>query len=125
VSATPQPTYCLHFWAKGVGPAQINAADVGAVFTTVDARLIGGNARYLLNVGADYYPAAGTTLAVGAGFNASVGQSKYIYLSPSWQAISFYTGGPSATLATSKTGGGWTESQFQATPPPMDGMGLP
>jgi hypothetical protein len=125
VSATPKSNYALHFWPKGLAPVQINAADVGAVFTTVDARLIGGSARYLLDVGADWYPAAGSTLSAGQGFAASVGFSKYVYLSASWQPVSFYTGGPAATLATSKTGGGWTESQLQATPPPMDSLGKP
>ncbi len=124
VSAVPRATYALHFWPMGSGFARINAADVGAVFTTVQARLIGGTARYILNVGADYYPASGS-YPFGNHHNAAVGESKYIYLSPSWQAISFYTGGPTSTLATSKTSGGWSQSQLQATPPPMDGMGLP
>ena len=114
--------WTLHFYATGI--ATIDPNDVGGVFTTVQLRLLGA-AKYVANVGADFYAANGS-YSFNNNPNVGVGQSKYIYLTAAWRVVSFYTGGPPSVIATGKYPSlAWTEQQFLASPPPMDGMGLP
>jgi hypothetical protein len=132
VSVTPQDNYLFHFFPTS--HAAINPSDVGGVFTTFAAHLILDNpagpdninqARFVADSGADYYPTGGN-YAYKNNVNVGVGAGRLVYLTRNWKAISFYTGGPSTVLATGNTpSAAWTESQLQANPPPMDGMGQP
>jgi hypothetical protein len=118
--------YNFHFWpANGRGNLP-NPSDVGAVFTTVQARLIlddpsgpdnRNQARYLANTGADWWRT--TTAPYGDGTNnPGVGQSRFTYLTTNWTAIDFYTGGPIATAP-----GSWTQTQLQTSNPPTNAIG--
>ncbi|MFI5240708.1 MAG: dockerin type I domain-containing protein [Candidatus Saccharimonadia bacterium] len=128
ISTTMVSGYNFHFYPPSRATVP-NPSDVGAVFTTYQARLIldnpaGANnlaqAKYLANVGADWW--VNTTIGFGTGNNnPGVGQGRFTYLTSNWQAENFYTGGPTA----SGLAGAWAPTQLQANPPPLDGMGLP
>ncbi|HSX47872.1 MAG TPA: hypothetical protein VLF63_03795 [Patescibacteria group bacterium] len=129
ISTTMISGYNFHFYPTARAII-VNPTDIGAVFTTYQARLIVDNptgpnnistARYLANVGGDWWK--NTTIGYGgiAVNNAGIGQGRFTYLTGSWQAEDFYTGGPVASgLANA-----WTEAQLQANPPTLDGMGPP
>jgi hypothetical protein len=129
LSVTMVSGYNFHFWPPSGRGAVSNPSDVGAVFTTYQARLIlddpnGPNnlaqAKYLANVGSDWW--RDLTIGFGDGTNnPGVGQGRFVYLSSSWTAMSFWTGG----LYGAGVAGAWTDSQMSANPPPIDGMGLP
>lgn len=116
----------FHGWCCGGQP--INAPDIGALYVTMQARLSVDNpllpddrarARYLLQVGADYYPTAQTRIQDFAplGFNNGAGTSRFKLLSNNWQSISF------ATLdvgAQDPPGGAITEAEFRSAPPPLE-----
>jgi hypothetical protein len=88
--------YNLHVWPSGDRPAlPVPASDIGAVYVTVQARLIGAgaaSARYLLGVGADWWQTP--TAAFPA--NAGIGTGRFMYLSGSWASYDFWTGGDSS-----------------------------
>jgi len=112
--------YNVHFWPTGSRPTlPVPASDIGGVYTTVQARLIGtnvANAHYLLNVGGDWWQ---TPSALYPN-NAGVGEGRFMSLSGSWAAYDFWTGG-----AYSANPPGWTDPQMTASNAPVDAMGLP
>ncbi len=120
ISASMVTGYNLHFW-PATGRGAVNASDVGAVYVTYQARLIGpnaGSARYLANAGADWW------LDASAGWpnNAQVGQGRFMYLSASWQAFDFYTGGAYGPAVLPPR---WNDFGLVASNPPLDAMGMP
>jgi hypothetical protein len=114
--------YNLHFWPSA-GRGSVAASDIGGVYTTYQARLIGANAgaaKYLANVGGDWWLNA--TIGYGNGTNnPGIGQGRFVYLSQSWSAVDFYTGGQYGAAVP----GAWTDAQLAASNPPIDAMGLP
>jgi hypothetical protein len=84
---------------------------VAGIVTVCEARLIEDNpaeaddrkvAKFLINVGADYYPSA-----TGAGIenNPSVGGSRFKFVTAAWQSFAFTT---------------LSYAQLAADPPPVD-----
>ena len=126
VSTTMDSGYNFHFWPAGERGTLTEPSDVGAVYTTMQARLIlddpngpdnRSQARYLANAGADWWRT--TTASFGDGNNnPGVGQSRFTYLTSDWTAINFYTGGPIATAPNS-----WSEDQLRTSNPPTNAMG--
>ncbi len=115
-----------HGWC--CGPMPIDGPDVGAVLVTMQARLVVDRrerpddretSRYLLQVGADYYPDAQTKVAAFApsAFNPGVGLSRFKLVTSDWQAFNFATidagvqdpGGASISVA-----------ELRRAPPPLD-----
>jgi hypothetical protein len=91
-----------HFWPPG--RASIDPADIGGVFTTVQARLIlhdpaqpddRATARYLLGMGADYWL---DQAAQWDNFrtNGDVAIGKFRFVRPEWQAFNMVTLGAEA-----------------------------
>ena len=104
------------------GFAQVNGPDIAAVFVTMHARLVrdsnsGPNdlsaAKFLLHVGADYYREAAPASTVGPG----VGNSRAKYLKENWQAFNMLT---FSDVGIQEPGGGISEAQLRANPPPME-----
>jgi hypothetical protein len=93
VSLSMVPGYNFHFWPVS-GRASITPGDIGAEFTTYHARLIGtatASARYLANAGGDWWRT--TTIGFGNGTNnPGIGQGRFVYLTPNWTAVDFYSG---------------------------------
>ncbi len=119
----------FHFWpSAGRGQLPIAQSDVGGVYTTYQARLIGaaaGTARLLANVGGDWWVDASSPNNGGTGPNGNndqIGEGRFMYLSPNWSAIDFYTGGVYGPSAYPPA---WPGSQLAASNPPLDAMGLP
>jgi hypothetical protein len=120
VSTTLPNGFNLHFWPTG-DRGSVAPSDVGAVYVTYAARLIGPNtaaARYLANAGADWWL---TTTApwpdeVGAG------EGRFMHLSTSWQAFDFYTGGPYGPASSPPR---WNAFGLAISDPPVDAMGRP
>ena len=122
VSTDMVPGYNFHFWPQGERATLSNPGDIGAVYTTVMARLIvadpsgpdnRGAARYLANVGGDWWRSKGATFGDGSN-NPGVGQGRMSYIGTDWTAIDFYTGGP---LTTSPNA--WSEAQLRSSNPPV------
>jgi hypothetical protein len=117
--------YNFHFWPAAGRGTLPNPSDIGAVYTTVQARLILDNpagpdnrsqARYLANMGGDWWRT--TTAPFGDGTNnPAIGEGRFTYLTPNWTAIDFYTGGPVVSAPNS-----WTETQLLNSPPPINVM---
>jgi hypothetical protein len=129
ISTTMISGYNFHFYPSSRA-AIANPADIGAAFTTYQARIIMDDpsgpdniskARYLANAGGDWWK--NTSIAYGGPLvnNSGIGQGRFTYLSGNWQAEDFYSGGPTA----SGVANAWTESQLTANPPALDGMGAP
>jgi hypothetical protein len=86
--------YNFHFWPE-TGRVALDPADIGGIFTTVQARLIMDNparpddrdhARYLLSVGADYW------LRLDSEWdyfetNGDVGIGRFRYVTSEWQSF--------------------------------------
>ncbi len=122
----PRAAGVYHGWC--CGPIRIDGPDVAAVFVTVQARLVPDRptagddraaARYLLQVGADYYPDAKTRISAftPANFNPGVGLSRFKRVTSAWQAFNF------ATLdvgVQSPGGAAISVSSFRAAPPPLE-----
>lgn len=130
----PPAGYLWHYWP--VTHAPIVPADVGAVFTTHQARLILDNpsgpdnlasARYLGDSGGDFWQAKGTP--INGHTNVGVGFGRFEYITAQWKALNFYTGGPPSVMASGHSpadhAAAWTEAQLIASRPPLDGMGAP
>src|SRR5581483_11854525 len=98
ISSSMVGGYNLHFWPTG-SRGSVAPSDIGAVYTTYQARLIGPNAaaaRYLANVGGDWW--LNTTVGYGDGTNnPGIGQGRFVYLSTNWNSVDFYTGGAYGT----------------------------
>jgi hypothetical protein len=105
VSVKAGSGYNFHFWTV-TGKSAINPDNVGAMFTTVQARLVVDNpakgddrsqARYLLNMGGDYW------LNVTATWNdlttnEDFGVGKFKYVTTNWQAFNAITLSPDEIL---------------------------
>lgn len=103
--------YNYHFWGKT--RSSINPNDIAGVFTTAQARLVIDNpkrrddrakARYLLNVGGDYW------LDLAAKWdnfktNGGIGMGKFKFVTTKWQAFNMTTLNP---------------EQIRKNPPPID-----
>jgi hypothetical protein len=119
----PGGNRAFHGWC--CGRLAIDAPDVGAVFVTLQARLLTDRiddqdrARLLIQVGGDYYPDALTDGSAFApvGYNPGIGVSRAKLLTGQWQAFNFVTidagvqdpGGASISVAA-----------LRAQPPPLD-----
>ncbi len=124
-SVTMIPNYNYHFYLGAHIPIA-NRLDIGGVFTTVQARLLGASsAPFVIDMGLDWWAAKAGNIPGSAATNVASGMSKWEALSGAWKAFSYYTGGDATVLATAKKPGGWKEAEFLAHPPLMDGMGLP
>lgn len=126
LSFVMQDGYNFHFWPKAGRGALANPADVGAVFTTFQARLILDDpngpdnrsaARFIANAGGDWWRSVTAPFAGDFSNNPGIGEGRFTYLTSAWSAINFYTGGPYASAP-----GSWTASQLQASPPPLNAM---
>lgn len=116
------PNLAWHgWWSRGRVP--IDAADIDAVFVTVQARLVVDNpslpddrsaARLLFHVGADYYIDTNTSWTVP---QPGVGVSRAKQITNDWQAISLTT---FSNVGVQEPGGGITETAFRSNPPPLD-----
>jgi hypothetical protein len=116
----------FHGWCCGAKP--IDPPDVGAVHVTMQARLIVDDpgrpddrdqAKYLVKVGADYYPTATTKIAEFSptGYNPAVGMSRFKTITRDWQSISMTT---IDVGVEDPRGGSITEAELRAAPPPLD-----
>jgi hypothetical protein len=111
--------YNLHFYPFSRG--SVDPTDVGGVFVSYQVRLIGANAAtasYLANAGADWWQ----TTSAPFPNNAGVGQGRFMYLSPDWTAINFYSGGGYGPASYPPA---WTALQLATSNPPLDPMGAP
>lgn len=134
VSVTMQDKYLFHFFPTAHAP--VTESDVGGIFVTCAARLILDNpagpnnlaqAKFLANVGADFYPAGGT-YSFNNNANVGIGGGKYKYLTAQWKPLNFYTGGPPAVIdapTTKYPTQAWTETQLETNPPALNTMGQP
>jgi hypothetical protein len=116
------PRYAWHGWWRS-GRVGIEPTDIAAVFVTVQARLVVDDphepddrdaARLLLQVGADYYPDARTNWTVPA---PAVATSRSKCIRRHWQAFNVMT---FSDVGRQDPGGGITEAEFRAVPPPLD-----
>jgi hypothetical protein len=120
VSSLPQPSYNLHGWWGS--RESINGPDVAAVVVTLQARLAVDNpngvddrsrAKYLVQVGADYYPTNGSAETV----LPAVGISRAKLLTNDWQSFTMATFND---VGKQEPGGGVSSREMRANPPPMD-----
>lgn len=111
------------WWATG--PVGINGPDIAAVFVTMQVRLTvdsparpddRSSARYLGQVGADYYPYLGGS-SFGVVANPGVGISRSKYLTNQWRSVSMTT---FRDVGQQEPGGGISRLEFMAKPPPLD-----
>ena len=120
VSIKPRWGQDLHGW---YGSRQaIQGWDIKAVFVTMQAKLVVDNpwladdrwrARYLLDVGADYYP----EMANSSVFLPGVGVSRAKLVKPDWQSFNFIT---LSDVGKQEPGGGISSGELWGNPPPMD-----
>jgi hypothetical protein len=87
-----------HFWTQG-GRSPINPSDIGGIFTTIEGRLIVDNvsqpddraqARYVLNVGGDYWLDLSTTWD-NFKTNGGIATGRFKYVTTEWQAFNMTT----------------------------------
>jgi len=113
ISAAMVPGYNLHFWPTGSRPnLPIPASDVGGAYVTVQARLIGSavaSAHYVADVGGDWWRTPSSPYDQGEN-NPGIGEGRFMYLSGSWAAYDFWTGGAYATHPV-----GWTDEQMASS----------
>lgn len=99
LSVKPQRGWAFHGWWTN-GKLPIQAEDVANWAVSLQARLAvddprapddRARARYLVSVGADYYPSTKTTLRDFAptGYNPGVGYGRYKLVGPDWQAFNY------------------------------------
>lgn len=114
--------YAWHGWWEK-GRVSIEPTDIAALFVTLQARLVvddpkrpddRANARYLIQVGADYYKDTATTWKFIVP-SAMTARSKRV--TSEWQAFSATT---FSNVGQQEPGGGITEAAFRADPPPLD-----
>ncbi len=122
----PNGDAVFHGWCCGGRP--INGPDVAAVYVTMQARLVLDNAglpddraaaKYLIQIGGDYYPTATTSVTEFAPdyYNPGVGLSRSKLVSNQWQSFSFST----INVGVQDPGGqAISESDFRAAPPPLE-----
>lgn len=127
VSIKPDTRNVYHGWCCGL-IALPDPADVAGIFVTMQARLIVDNqnnlddrerARYLIQMGADYYPEQNTRISDFAptGYNPGIGVSRSKLVTNEWQAFNFAT---IDSGVVTKNGSAMSEAQFKANPPPLD-----
>ncbi|MFZ4541893.1 MAG: hypothetical protein ACOYNL_08840 [Rickettsiales bacterium] len=110
-----RPGWLMHgWWTAGV--ISIDPTNIAAVHATIEARVQNWtpNDKYLMQVGADYYPAAGVAIGVMPG--AGVARSRYITGEWKTYTMTTLTGGG----ISQEPGGGISIEEFRADPPPMD-----
>lgn len=122
----PSGNLVFHGWSKGF--SQIDGSDVGAVFLTLQARLVKdkeagpddrNRAKYLIHVGGDYYPSTSTRASdlAPAYYFPGIGLSRAKLVNDNWQAFNFST----IDVGVEDPGGATlTEAQLRANPPPLD-----
>jgi hypothetical protein len=120
ISIKPMAGNDYHGWYGG--RTAINGADIKAVFVTLQSRLLvdsaangddRDNARYLFDVGADYYPEMGPSQIYLPG----VGVSRAKLITNNWRSFSFTT---FSDVGNQDPGGGISEAEFRSNPPPLD-----
>jgi hypothetical protein len=111
-----------HGWWD-LGRVPIDASDIGAMFVTVQGRLVVDDpsrpddrdrARLLFHVGADYYVDSATAWTVP---QPGVGLSRAKRVTNEWQAYSMTT---FSDVGIQEPGGGISEAAFRANPPPLE-----
>ena len=120
----PGGAMVFHGWGRGF--TDIDGPDVGAIFVTLQARLVkdepGGSddrslAKYLIHVGGDYYPDRSTRVSdlAPAYYFPGIGVSRAKRVSNHWQAFNFAT----IAVGVQDPGGSLSEAEFRANPPPL------
>lgn len=110
------PNNVFHGWFAG--RLRIDGPDVKAVYVTLQGRLIPdgvddrAQAKYLFDVGADYYP----TDANSAPYLPGVGVSRAKLITNEWRSFNFMT---FSDVGLQDPGGGISEAEFRANPPPL------
>ena len=98
ISATAGDGFVFHFWVSD-GRATIDPNDIAGVYTTVQARLViddpnkpddRDQARYLLNMGADYWLDL-TAERDNFKTNGDAGFGRFKYVTIDWQAFNMIT----------------------------------
>ncbi len=120
-------SYVHHgIWPLGIVDISTIVADIAAIFSTVQARLIVDDSNrpddrpsavLLMNSGADYYPTAGSTAADS--FPPGVGTSRAKRITSEWQSFNFATISAARQDYTGASASIPTEV-FRANPPPLD-----
>ena len=114
----------FHGWGS---PIKFDAWDVKALLTTVQARLVLDNpngtddrsrAKYLIHVGADYYPEVTTRVGATAPayYFPGVGVSRAKYVRNDWRAFNFST----IDAGRPEPGGSISTSELISNPPPLE-----
>lgn len=112
-----KPVYPYFHHGYGTTYAIPNPADIRAVYVAMDFRLAVDNpqkpddrskAKYVVDVGADYYPGQGQSW--GTGFAPGVGNGRYLLATAGWRT---------ATMLVPNTAVGATLNEMRVTPPPM------
>lgn len=120
----PGGSLVFHGW--GGGFSDIDGSDVAAMFMTLQARLVKDNAggsddrasaKYLIHVGGDYYPDRSTRVSdlAPAYYFPGIGVSRAKLVSNDWQAFNFAT----IDAGIQDPGGGLSEAELRANPPPL------
>ena len=118
-SSLPLHNLNLHGWWGGREP--IESWDMAAMVISVEARLIKDSddgvddrskAKYLLQVGADYYPSDASHDRI----LEAVGVSRGKLVTNDWQAFTFTTLGD---VGKQEPGGGISSSELRENPPPL------
>jgi hypothetical protein len=127
IASVKPPGGAMVFHGWGAKHA-IDAPDMKCLFVTVQARLAVSDgetsddralAKYLIHVGADYYPTATTTLSAfaPASYNPGVGVSRSKLVTSEWRAFNFATVG----VGVEDPGGASiSEAELRAAPPPLE-----
>jgi hypothetical protein len=114
VSIVPNYPRFLHGWGRG---HEINAGDVGATFTAMEFRLIVNDrnmkddrdfARYVVDVGADYYP--DMALRWSLDYAPGMGNGRMLLARKHWRT---------ATLLIANASYGVTFDDLRRNPPPL------
>jgi hypothetical protein len=118
VSSLPLTNLNLHGWWGSRAP--IDSGDLGAIVVTLQARLIPdgdvddrAQAKYLLHVGADYYPEDASPSEV----LPPVGISRSKLVTNEWQTFGMTT---LNDVGLQEPGGGISSDELRADPPPLN-----
>jgi hypothetical protein len=123
ISVTAGDGYNFHFWPSTItftSRVTINPADIAAILTTCQARLIVGNpalpddratARYVMNMGGDYWIDLTAAWAPNYQHNDDIGMGRFKYVTADWQNF-FMTTASAAQISA-------TAAQLAVIPPPL------
>lgn len=102
--AVPVPAigFNTHFWLTKRGVYQ--AGSVDGVYVQMDMKTNASGAKFVANVGADWWRDASAAYVNGFANNPGAGMSNWIELSTGWSTLRFYSG---------------STSEFQASLPPQ------